>query len=159
MNCRPTAPADDRIDGLAGSVFFFSPMFSAARWMGLSSPASLREVIVRVCVAEANLVAVAVAVAVTAVVCLLRTVRSESIEAVDWNISQKSMKWPSFIYAGGRRGSCGDCDVMGLMTSRSGDGTDAVGWDRDGPDAVRGRRVGSGPQLACDVLEGYDANT
>lgn len=67
------APPDDKIEGFFGLVSFFSPIFSAARWIGLSLPASLREVIVNVRICD-------VVSGTMIVVGLLRIFRSASIE-------------------------------------------------------------------------------
>lgn len=66
LNCFPIAPPDERIEGFCvcqkaeslakptgdvqtfASEGIFSPTLSAALWIGLSSPASLREDIVKV---------------------------------------------------------------------------------------------------------------
>jgi hypothetical protein len=48
LNCFPIAPPDDKILGFLGVVDFLFPSSSAARWIGLSSPLRLREVIVNV---------------------------------------------------------------------------------------------------------------
>ena len=93
------APPEDKMLGFLGLVSFISPTLSAARWMGLSSPASLREVMVRVAVAaKARVVTVVVVVFAVMVFLMVERRRAESIVCLDgekdlWKGERYSYTW------------------------------------------------------------------